>query len=243
MHVDRPGPRSRRSTRRRDRRRRRGCRSSERRLFWTGIGGDPDGGRNDVLGSWGDLAERERGLGMRSGQPILLAPDGRADPRLSTVFRHRDFARKAEGTKETYAPDYQLFSSTCGAADFVGTRRRRKCWRTGGCMARGTRLRSVGRSGRGSWPRSGCSTRSPSGWASCRRPPCSRAGVQRHRVSSVIDSPLSSSPACTARSTWRARCPSSAMLPVVRCVRSAVQPRVSGGPGPTGGARSAARGR
>jgi hypothetical protein len=28
---------------------------------------------------------------------------------LSTVFRHRDFARKAEGTKETYAPDYRLF--------------------------------------------------------------------------------------------------------------------------------------
>jgi len=62
-----------------------------------------------VLGSWGDLAERERGLGIRSGQPILLAPDGRVDPRLSTVFRHRDFARKAEGTKETYAPDYRLF--------------------------------------------------------------------------------------------------------------------------------------
>lgn len=81
----------------------------EWRLFWTGVGGDPDGGRNDVLGGWGDLAERERALGIRPGQPILLAPDGRVDPRLSAIFRHRDFARKAEGTKETYAPDYRLF--------------------------------------------------------------------------------------------------------------------------------------
>ncbi|KOG52054.1 hypothetical protein ADK76_33385 [Streptomyces griseoflavus] len=28
---------------------------------------------------------------------------------MSEVFRHRDFARKADGTKETYAPDYRLF--------------------------------------------------------------------------------------------------------------------------------------
>ena len=55
------------------------------------------------------MAERERALGIRPGQPILLAPDGRVDPRLSGVCRHRDFARKAEGTKETYAPDYRLF--------------------------------------------------------------------------------------------------------------------------------------
>ncbi|MGW7260341.1 site-specific integrase [Streptomyces sp. NPDC054834] len=55
------------------------------------------------------MTERERALGIRPGQPILLAPDGRVDWRLSAVFRHRDFARKAEGTKETYAPDYRLF--------------------------------------------------------------------------------------------------------------------------------------
>jgi len=62
-----------------------------------------------VLGAWGDLAERERALGIRPGQPIPLAPDGRVDPYLSAIFRHGDFARKAEGTKETYAPDYRLF--------------------------------------------------------------------------------------------------------------------------------------
>jgi hypothetical protein len=51
----------------------------EWRLFWTGAGGTPDGDRDDVLGAWGDLAKRERALGIRPGQPILLAPDGRVD--------------------------------------------------------------------------------------------------------------------------------------------------------------------
>ncbi|WP_406408756.1 hypothetical protein [Streptomyces sp. NBC_01643] len=63
----------------------------------------------DVLDGWRDLAERERALKIRVGQPILIDPTGRSDPRLSQIFRHRDFARKADGTKETYAPDYRLF--------------------------------------------------------------------------------------------------------------------------------------
>ena len=62
-----------------------------------------------MLNGWTDLAERERAVGIRAGQPILIDPSGRVDARLSEIFRHREFTRKAEGTKETYAPNYRLF--------------------------------------------------------------------------------------------------------------------------------------
>ncbi|MFJ9005424.1 tyrosine-type recombinase/integrase [Streptomyces canus] len=81
----------------------------EWQLFWTGVGGAPSGSGADVLRGWTDLAERERAAGIRAGQPILVDPTGRVDPRLSEIFRHRLFARKAPGTKETYAPDYRVF--------------------------------------------------------------------------------------------------------------------------------------
>ncbi|MGI5453523.1 site-specific integrase [Streptomyces sp. CA-249302] len=82
---------------------------NEWRLVWAGAGGTPAPHTTGVLANWRDLAERERELGIRAGQPILIDPRGRSDPRLSKIFRHRDFARKAQGTKETYAPDYRLF--------------------------------------------------------------------------------------------------------------------------------------
>ncbi|MFJ5817489.1 site-specific integrase [Streptomyces sp. NPDC093108] len=81
----------------------------EWRLFWVGAGGTPAGSGVSVLDGWRDLAGREEGLKIRTGQPILIDPTGRSDPRLSEIFRHREFARKAQGTKETYAPDYRLF--------------------------------------------------------------------------------------------------------------------------------------
>ncbi|MFD9670475.1 site-specific integrase [Streptomyces sp. NPDC059981] len=71
----------------------------------------PDGSGTGVLERWGDLEERERALKIRAGQPILIDPAGRSDGRLSAVFRHHEFARKKEGTKETYAPTYRLFFS------------------------------------------------------------------------------------------------------------------------------------
>jgi hypothetical protein len=48
--------------------------------------------------------------------------------------------------------------------------------------------------------------------------PSRRAGCNVTGVSSVIASPLSTSPACSTRPTWRARCPSSAALPARRPV-------------------------
>ncbi|MFE5372775.1 site-specific integrase [Streptomyces mirabilis] len=55
------------------------------------------------------MAERERALGLRERQPILVSPVGRVDPRLSECFRRSAFSAKAQGTQETYAPVYRLF--------------------------------------------------------------------------------------------------------------------------------------
>ncbi|MER6465744.1 integrase [Streptomyces sp. NPDC001228] len=82
---------------------------AEWRLFWVGGGGTPSAGAESPLGHWGDLASRERALGLREGLPILVSPDGRIDPRLSAVLRHREFAGKAEGTWATYAPCFRVF--------------------------------------------------------------------------------------------------------------------------------------
>lgn len=79
----------------------------EWQLFWVGDGGDPVGSR--PVPGWEDLAERERALGLRERQPILLAPDGRVDPRLSECLRRSAFSAKAQGTQVTYAPLYRLF--------------------------------------------------------------------------------------------------------------------------------------
>ncbi|MBF6214322.1 site-specific integrase, partial [Nocardia puris] len=71
--------------------------SDEWMLFWTGQGG-----------AEGDLRERERRLGLRDRQPILVSPDFRVDPRLSEFFRRSKFALRAAGTQESYVLDYRL---------------------------------------------------------------------------------------------------------------------------------------
>lgn len=55
------------------------------------------------------MEERERALGLRERQPILVSPDGRVDPRLSECLRRSAFSAKAQGTQVTYAPLYRLF--------------------------------------------------------------------------------------------------------------------------------------
>ncbi|MDH6710900.1 hypothetical protein P3T27_007651 [Kitasatospora sp. MAA19] len=78
----------------------------EWQLFWTDRGSG-----SAVLPpiGWGDLEERERRLGVRLRQPILVSPDGRVDARLSEFFRRPPFVGKAPGTQESYALDYRLF--------------------------------------------------------------------------------------------------------------------------------------
>lgn len=72
------------------------------RLFWVGV---------ELGGGWADLAVRERRLGFREGQPILVSPDGRVDARLSEFFGRSRFASRATGTRESYVLDYRLFFS------------------------------------------------------------------------------------------------------------------------------------
>lgn len=81
----------------------------EWQLFW--VGAEPVSEPIAVGGleGWSDLAERERALGFRQNQPILMDPSGRVDARISEIFRHGDFARKALTTKETYALSCRLF--------------------------------------------------------------------------------------------------------------------------------------
>jgi site-specific recombinase XerD len=81
----------------------------EWRLFWVGKGGIPNAPSHEPLRRWTDLDERERALGFRDLQPILVSPDGRIDPRLSRFFRRSKFSTRAHGTQETYAPDYRVF--------------------------------------------------------------------------------------------------------------------------------------
>jgi len=86
------------------------CVSDEWQLFWAG-GGAAAAGAGGQPGGWADLAERERGLGFRERQPILVSPDGRVDARLSEFFRRSRFASRAVGTRESYVLDYRLFFS------------------------------------------------------------------------------------------------------------------------------------
>jgi hypothetical protein len=79
----------------------------EWRLFWVGDESNPAGGR--PVPGWEKLEERERALGLRERQPILVSPDGRVDPRLSECLRRSAFSAKARGTQVTYAPLYRLF--------------------------------------------------------------------------------------------------------------------------------------
>ncbi|MGH3687349.1 MAG: hypothetical protein ACRDSM_20330, partial [Pseudonocardiaceae bacterium] len=71
-------------------------------MFWVGV---------ELGGGWVDFAVRERRLGFREGQPILVSPDGRVDARLSEFFGRSRFASRATGTRESYVLDYRLFFS------------------------------------------------------------------------------------------------------------------------------------
>jgi hypothetical protein len=47
---------------------------------------------------------RERAFGLREQQPILVAPDGRVDPRLSECLRRSAFSAKGAGDSDHVRP-------------------------------------------------------------------------------------------------------------------------------------------
>ena len=87
------------------------CVVDEWQLFWVGGGAAPKAPAGDAPAGWAGLADRERRLGFRERQPILVSPDGRVDARLSEFFRRSRFASRAVGTQESYVLDYRLFFS------------------------------------------------------------------------------------------------------------------------------------
>ncbi|MBT2527498.1 integrase [Streptomyces sp. ISL-99] len=76
-------------------------------LFWVG---GPVGEASEWLDREGGcgLESREQALGFREGQPILVDPHFRVDPRLSEFFRRSRFARLEVGSQDSYVRDYRL---------------------------------------------------------------------------------------------------------------------------------------
>lgn len=58
---------------------------------------------------WGDLPERERALGIRPGDPFMVDPCNKVDPRLTRYFSRSPFARLSDETKRSYTTDYRVF--------------------------------------------------------------------------------------------------------------------------------------
>ena len=85
--------------------------SSRWRLCWARQPSWPCTAKSEVLADFPDIAAREAALGIRPGQPFLLAPDGRPDVEVLEFFRSAAFQSLAAGSQESYAPDIQLFLS------------------------------------------------------------------------------------------------------------------------------------
>ena len=79
----------------------------EWRLCRVGSGGPPSGTMS-LLGSWDDLAERERELGIMEGQPFLLAPDGWPDRDVISYLNSGSFRRLATESQKSYATDLKV---------------------------------------------------------------------------------------------------------------------------------------
>jgi hypothetical protein len=61
------------------------------------------GMRCPVLAPFGDVAAWFRGNDRQHGQPLLIDPDGRADPRIDAFFASRRMTARADATNRKYA--------------------------------------------------------------------------------------------------------------------------------------------
>ncbi len=62
-----------------------------------------------ILQRWADLGDREAALRIDPGDPILVDPDSRVDPRLTLYATRSAYARLAASTRKNYASDSCLF--------------------------------------------------------------------------------------------------------------------------------------
>jgi site-specific recombinase XerD len=90
-------------------------------VFWVPNGGGPAGVRASLVAGWEDLAAAEGPVGIKPGDPILLAPDHRVDELLCLYFRTRRFRRYTAETKRNYVTDICLFLNFLWARGHVWT--------------------------------------------------------------------------------------------------------------------------
>ena len=155
------------------------------RLCWARQPNRPYTARSDVLADFPDLAEREAALGIRSGQPFLLMPDGRPDVDVLEFFRSAAFQSLAAGSQESYAPTSSCFCPSCPFKASTGERPHSSILPTmssGGDATNRTRIALVPRRFHETWRRSRSSTTGSSGVATWASP------VALHKPSSTGDS-------------------------------------------------------
>lgn len=62
-----------------------------------------------LLEEWRDIAELEQRLGIADGTPILVAPDGTIDPRLTRYFSSPTFQSLSPDSQDSYSKDMRLW--------------------------------------------------------------------------------------------------------------------------------------
>ena len=78
------------------------------RVVWVLPDAVRTGVRRRVLAGWDDLALRENRAGIKPGDPILLSPDYRVDPLLSSYVQSAAFRRYTAETRRNYVTDIAL---------------------------------------------------------------------------------------------------------------------------------------
>lgn len=91
------------------------------RVFWVPTGEALGRVSASLVEGWDALAEAERRVGIKPGDPILLAPDYRVDELLCLYFRTRRFRRYTTETKRNYVTDICLFLNFLWARGLVWT--------------------------------------------------------------------------------------------------------------------------
>ena len=78
------------------------------RVFWVPLDAARTGVPPQVLPGWKDLSAREKEVGVRPGDPVLMSPDHRVDALLSLYFQSAKFRRYRAETRRNYAQDIAL---------------------------------------------------------------------------------------------------------------------------------------
>lgn len=78
------------------------------RVYWVGRGPVSLRVRKYLPAGYGDVAEREHDVGVRSGDPVFLSPDCRVDPILGLYGQSTRFRAYTSETRRNYSTDISL---------------------------------------------------------------------------------------------------------------------------------------